>query len=400
MKEKSRWIFVIVGFLINLCLGSVYSWSVFRKPLEDFFKIRSITSGLPFMIFLSAYAFFMPFAGRLIRRNGPCKVAFIGSLMVGIGWMISGYATNIFQIILSYGLVAGMGVGIVYGTPLAVIAKWFPEKNGFATGLVLAGFGLSPLISAPFINLLIEQKGPLISFKIIGLLFLILISVLSLILKYPDDPIHIDKIENSRKELKIERDIETKVMVKMKSFYGLWLSFALGTMVGLMIIGISKPVALEEIGLSKNTATAMLSIFALSNGLGRPLFGWIVEKMLPRKTAILTFLFICFASLLMMSANHGDKVKYFISFVLFWLCFGAWLSIAPITNILYFGRKSYTENYGILFTAYGVGAIVGNLLSGFCRDITGNYQSVFLSTLLIGFFGLVISIFFIQSPRG
>ena len=148
-SDMKRWRYILAGILMFLCLGTVYSWSVFRKPLEELFQIGSTESGLPYMLFLACYSFLMPVGGLLLEKNTPRKVILLGTLLVGGGWILAGYSQNIIHLSLTYGLMAGSGVGIIYGVPMAVVARWFPDKTGFAVGLTLLGFGLSPLITAP-----------------------------------------------------------------------------------------------------------------------------------------------------------------------------------------------------------------------------------------------------------
>ncbi|MFW6390021.1 MAG: MFS transporter, partial [Halanaerobiales bacterium] len=122
-----RWIYILLGILINICLGTVYSWSVFRKPIEETLQINATQSGMPYMFFLFMYAVTMLFAGKFIDKYRPRWIAIIGGLLVASGWFMAGFANNIFILTAAYGVIAGAGVGIIYGVPISVVAKWFPE---------------------------------------------------------------------------------------------------------------------------------------------------------------------------------------------------------------------------------------------------------------------------------
>ena len=137
------------GIMIMMFLGTVYSYSVFRLELENKFQIGASESGLPYMFALAFYALFMFFTGKFIERIHPKKILIFGGLLVSLGWVLSSFASNIYVLTLTYGCVGGAGVGIAYGVPISVVAKWFPDRKGVAVGLVLVGFGLSPLITAP-----------------------------------------------------------------------------------------------------------------------------------------------------------------------------------------------------------------------------------------------------------
>ena len=184
---KHRWIFVVIGLLINVCLGSIYAFSIFRKPLETLWEITSSQSGYPFMVFLAVFAIAMPLAGNLIARWGPKKTATLGGLLAGTGWIAASFSADIATLTLLYGVIGGAGVGIVYGCPIAVVAKWFPQKSGLAIGLTVMGFGISALVTAPLMKAMIDNPdiGILHTFLYLGIAFLVVITLLAQLLSFP-----------------------------------------------------------------------------------------------------------------------------------------------------------------------------------------------------------------------
>ena len=393
-SKKMHWLYIPLGLIIFMCMGTIYSWSVFRKPLESVFEISATLSGMPYMLFLVFYALSMPVAGGFIDKLGPRIITIIGGLVISLGWFLSSFATNIYFLMLTYGVIAGIGVGIAYGAPMAVAAKWFPEKKGLAVGLTLGGFGLSPFVTAPLANKLVESIGPFETFKILGIAFGIIITLLALPLKFPKR-----HNKNDFETKTTEINIETKDMLKTKSFYGLWSVYTIGTLVGLMAIGISSPVAEEIINLDSQKAAAMVSFFALFNGVGRPIFGSLTDKFSPKKTAIFSFSLIIIASVIMLYVSKGQTILYGLAFAIFWLNLGGWLAIAPTATGQFFGSKHYSKNYGYLFTAYGAGAVLGNILSGKIRDVFGSYRYVFYPTIAFAILGIIISIIYVKKPK-
>jgi MFS family permease len=234
------------------------------------------------------------------------------------------------------------------------------------------------------------------TFKILGVLFLIIITLLSLPLKFPEIK---KKKSKKRKKQNSSLEIPPKQMLKSRSFYALWTTFVIGTIIGLMAIAISGPVAEELINLDSTTASIYVSLFAIFNGIGRPIFGALTDKLKAKKTAIISFSLIILASFLMIINNEASPILYFISFAIFWLNLGGWLAIAPAATSYFFGKKNYSQNYGYLFTAYGVGAVIGNLFSGSIRDIMGSYHFVFYPTLIIAALGIVISLLFLKKDQ-
>lgn len=396
-SSKTRWIYIALGLTMNFCLGSVYSWSIFRKPLEELFEISATESSLPYMFFLVFYAIFMPIAGRFLDKYGPKLVSIIGGILVGIGWMLAGFSSNLLLLTIGYGIIAGTGVGVAYGAPIAVSTKWFEDKRGFVVGLTVLGFGMSPLITAPIARKLIDLYGPLFTFRILGIVFFFVIVLLSIPLKFPSKDEGYIKTESNR--TKDVQSYNPSTMLKTTTFWGLWLCFVIGTLSGLMAIGISSPVGQEIIKLSPDAAAISVSIFAIFNGIGRPLFGFLTDKITPRNAAMPNFVIILFSSLGMLFAKEGRVVLFMITFSCLWLSLGGWLSIVPTATAQFFGTLHYSKNYGFLFTAYGVGAILGNLISGSIRDILGSYVFNFYITSILSIIGILIAFFSLKDRK-
>jgi MFS transporter, OFA family, oxalate/formate antiporter len=477
--ESGRWLFVILGLIINLCLGSVYAYSVFKKPVELFFnktnalqavpevsglkddllgkvftlnkdgadelkantaaispdllvrlfkldkdaqkaidyaaqlktlspeqldrllglkKISSMESNYPFMAFLAFFSILMFFGGQIMEKLGPRNLAIVGGIIVGAGWFLSSFADSIGMLTLTYGVIAGGGVGLAYGCPIAVCARWFPDKKGLAVGLALAGFGGSALLTAKIANVLIDSAGLATTFKYFGIAFLIIIVLLSLPLKFPVagwKPQGWSPATGAA----ASTDFDAAGMVRTGSYWGLFLCFIIGSLAGLMAIGISSTVGTEVIKIDKATAASLVGLFAIFNAAGRPLFGTLTDKLSPRNAAILNLAIILLMSLIMLKAGEGDLYLYAIAFMGFWLCLGGWLAIAPTATATFFGIKNYARNYGYVFFAYGIGAILGGLISGKAKDIFGSFTFAFYPTAGLAIMGIVIAALLIKTPK-
>lgn len=397
--EKGRWLLVLFGIIIFLCTGAVYSWSVFRKPLEQMFNISATKSSLPYMLFLVCFAGLMPITGGFIDKYGPRIITLIGGIVIGLGWILAGMGNNITVLTLSYGLLAGGGVGIVYGVPLSVSARWFPDKKGIAVGLTLTGFGLSAFITAPLAAQFISLYGLLKAFIILGIIFFILIVSLSFFLSFPPSDWKPEEVKSSVKKLNPAIDLNRAEMLRTTTFYALWIPYIIGTLAGLTTIGISVPVATEIIKMETSSAVKIVSLFALFNCVGRPLFGWLADRYKPRTAAVISFVIIFLASTGMLQAREGSSLLYILCFSGFWLCLGGWLAIAPTATALFFGVQHYAQNYGVMYTAYGIGAILGNLISGRLRDLMGSYIYTFYPTAILAIAGILIVVFWLKPPR-
>jgi MFS family permease len=477
---SGRWVFVLLGLIINLCLGSVYSYSVFKKPVETYFnkinavaavpevkdlnsdllgkilalkkeqaeelkskqanldapavvgifkldsqkdlpqaeglvtqikaipseqldkllsvkKMTSFQSNLPFMVFLAAFSVLMFFGGKIMEKLGPRNLTIIGGIIVGAGWFLSSFATNLNMLIVTYGLIAGGGVGLCYGCPIAVAARWFPDKKGLAVGLALAGFGGSALLTAKIASILIVSAGLAATFKYFGIAFLLIIVILSLPLSFPAvgwQPAGWKPAAGAA----AASNLNTAQMMATGSFWGLFLCYIIGCLAGLMAIGISSTVGTEVIKIDKAMAATLVGIFAIFNAVGRPIFGTLTDKLTPRNAAILNLVIILIVSLLMLQAREGSIGIYVVSFCCFWLCLGGWLAIAPTATATFFGMTNYARNYGVVFFAYGIGAILGGIISGQAKDLFGSFTFAFIPTAALAVVGLVLAFLLIKPP--
>jgi OFA family oxalate/formate antiporter-like MFS transporter len=187
-------------------------------------------------------------------------------------------------------------------------------------------------------------------------------------------------------------------MLRTKTFYTLWTTYSLGCLAGLMAIGIAATFRLEVAKITPIACAIAVSAFAIFNGVGRPFYGWLTDRLEPRKTAVVSFLMIAIVPILLYGFGEGNELVYYIGFSILWLNLGGWLAIAPTSTKIFFGTKHYGKNYGVVFTAYGVGAILGGLSSGWLRDATGTYLTVFPVVSALAVVGLIISYLGLKPP--
>lgn len=407
-----RWMMVIVGMIIQLCLGAIYAYGVLRTPLLDHFKALGQTPTAmdmtwPFIVFLAVFALTMPLAGPYIQKMGPKKVCMAGGVLCGLGWLAASFASSPTMLIPLYGVIGGLGVGIAYGAPITTSAQWFPDKRGLAVGLTVLGFGFSSAIITYTSKFMLGSGWEIMGIlKAFGIAFIIITVVLAQFLKFPQagwkpagwaPPTPAagaaQKVDFMRNE-----------MSKTTTFYGLWLCYTIGALAGLTAIGIAGPVGKEvfaNAGMGAAEATdltfTLILPFALANGVGRPIFGTLTDKLNPMKTALVTYILILVACLLMYS-SYSSVTAYVICFVLLWGCLGGWLAIAPTATASYFGMKDNAKNYGLVFTAYGAGAIIGGIVSAQAKDLLGAYQPFFLIVAALAVLGMVVAFMLMKPP--
>ncbi|MFM8378994.1 MAG: MFS transporter, partial [Planctomycetia bacterium] len=272
--DAGRWGFILVGLAMNLCLGAVYAYSIFKPAVEKVYRANAFQGNLPFMAFLFCFAVTMFFGGRIMERTGPRLLALGGGLIVGLGWVLSSLATSVWMLVLTYGVIAGSGVGLVYGCPVAMGARWFPDRKGLAVGLMLAGFGGSALITGRIASHLlgdikalpVEQLAVSLprTFLLFGLAFAALLALLALPLRFPAAGWR-PRGWQPAAAAAAAHDLDGPRMLRTSAFWGLFVCYTIGCLAGLMAIGISKPVGSDVIKIASETATSLVGIFALFN---------------------------------------------------------------------------------------------------------------------------------------
>ena len=375
MNEKAtkRWMFVLAGFIINLCLGTIYAWSVFRPPLCGApYNLTQAESVIPFSVFLLLFGITFAFSGRMIGKVGPRRPALIGAILVGIGYLLCSTVAIIPQFtlwitVVAFGLVAGTGCGFAYNPPIAVVGRWFPDKRGLVTGLTVMGFGLSGLITAPAITTMISTIGLPNTFLVLGAVFLVVLLPLSLTLRFPSAewiPPSPRKSAAPKSGTGLSGDYSTREMVRTRTFYLAWFIFLVGTGAGLMVVGYGRQIATDVAGLKGQLewlAVLAVSVLSLSNAVGRPAFGWMCDRIGPKRT-LLIMQAIQLTCLVALFPNAQSVPVLYSAIILFAATFGAYLAVMPALASYFFGTKNLGPNYGLYLSAYGVGGVVCPML--------------------------------------
>jgi OFA family oxalate/formate antiporter-like MFS transporter len=403
--EKGRWGLVGVGLVINLCLGTVYSWSVFVNPLTEYFSVtlgQAVTTNdvlMPYSVILAVFAITMALTGKYVETHGPRKITIIGCILTGLGWMLASTVSSIAMLSVMYGVIGGIGIGIAYGATVAVAARWFPDRRGLAVGLTVFGVGFSAFVTANLAGYLIAAYGVMSTFRFLGIGIILVTVPLALPLAFPPEgwkpagwnPL----VPGAGGHLTCE--CNRSEMVRSPAFYGLWTCYFVGCIAGLMAVSISKPVGTELVQIGTGLATALVGFFAIFNGSGRLVFGVLTDRLNPGNTAMLTFVLIALASLAMWQMPVAGV--FVIAFAVLWGCLGGWLAIAPTATASYFGTCDYPRCYGLVFLAFGAGAIAGPQLAGFIRTTTGNYLGVFPWVFILAIIGFLIAAILMKPPK-
>jgi OFA family oxalate/formate antiporter-like MFS transporter len=372
-----RWWIVVGALLIQLCLGAIYAWSVFRKPLETSLNITPTQASLPFSFVLIFFSVAMVFGGRLQDRLGPRIVALTGGVLLASGMLIASFASDIVSLVLAYGGLSGIGIGLAYVCPISAGIKWFPDKRGLITGLTVFGFGAGAFIVGPVARALIDSVGVSNTFRSLGLAYLVLIFLGALLLRNPPPDYRPTGWTPSLTTVLTQTHFTVAQMLSSPRFYLIWVLYFTGAGFGLMMIGQTSPIAQELGGYSKETAALGVSVLALFNAFGRVFWGRLSDTLGRATTLLLMYLinaFAVFGYLLIPTA----PALFWVGIALVGASFGGYLALYPAITADLFGTKHIGLNYGFVFTAYGVGGLLSNIFAPRVKELTGTYDFAFI----------------------
>ena len=376
---RNRWLVVVGALIIQICLGAIYSWSVFVSPLKDVFSYSTTQTQIVFSLALATFALVMIFAGKLQDKMGPRIIATLGGIVLGTGYLLASFTGGSFPLIaLTVGIIGGAGIGLAYVCPIAACVKWFPDKRGMVTGLAVAGFGAGAWIFAKIAASFIETYGLLTSFMYLGFIFMVAVVMGAQLLRNPPagwKPTGWNPPEFKSKTFSVE-DFEWRNMVKLQQFWMLWIMFVFGAAGGLLVIGILQPYGVHS-GLSAAAAANAVGVLALFNGAGRIIWGTVSDKIGRKHAMTLMFLL---QGVMMLAIIEMGSTEMTLSIAAAWVGFnfGGNLALFPSTTADFFGTKNVGINYGLMFTAYGVAGIAGPILAGSVFDMTGSYMWAFI----------------------
>lgn len=396
-KTGNRLFIALAGMVIMLCSGAVYIWGVFQGPLVEMFGWTQAATALTFSITLGIFGVGTVVGGRIQDKIGPREVATVGGVMIGLGVFLASFTTadKAWLLYSTYGLTMGFGVGMIYTPVIACMTKWYPDKKGMITGLVVGSLGAGGLVFTPVAKMLLASKGVLGTFAIFGIVFGILVVAAAQFLKNPPAgyaPAGWVPPTTSTGAAVAANNYEPQEMIKTPQFYLLAMIMFIGTMAGLMVIPFGKILALQA-GLSDSVATTAVMLISIGNAGGRFVWGWVSDK-LGRVRTLMVLLLISGVTMLFLNAAVGVMSLVGIGIVAF--CYGGILGTMPATTGDFFGTKNLGVNYGLILMFFSASAVLAPYVSGMVKDATGDFSGAFLICGIAAFIGLGLT--FITKP--
>ncbi|WP_287387839.1 L-lactate MFS transporter [Lachnospira sp.] len=394
--DKRRWIVLIAGCFINLCLGSIYVWSVFSAGMADYFTntlgktVTSADLAIVYTIANSVGPITMISGGWFNDKFGPRKVILIGGIMWGLGMFLSGFTTSVNGLILTYGLIGGLGLGMAYGSTISTCVKFFPDKRGLVGGITTAVYGLSSVILPPIVTVIVSKTNATTAFKIVGVVFMVLIAVSVIFLeKCPDD--YTPAGFTPKKTAAVKQNMNWKEMLKTPTFYVMLLLLTCGAFTGMMITSQASSVAQHMVGLSAVAASLAVSVLALFNALGRIVAGFVSDKIGRINTLFLACILAVIGLLCLYFSGMGTVILFYIGLSIVGISYGAFMGVYPGFTADQFGPKNNSVNYGIMFIGFAIAGYFGPQIMGTTFAKTGAYQDAFMYAIIFSCVGIVFT---------
>jgi MFS family permease len=368
------WRVVAAGTGINLALGILYAWSIFKSAIEKDFGWDPARLNDPYAVCCLVFSFVMILGGRCQDRFGPKWTAMLGGVLVAAGLGISSQSSDYLVWVLGFGVLAGIGIGFGYSAATPPALKWFPASmTGKIAGVVVAGFGLAPLYIAPLTDLLLKKGGVGFATLFYSLFFLISVCGLAMLLKNPEEK----ALGVGKNSPALQVSVQPLGLFVRKDFYLLWMIYFIASGAGLMVISSINGMAKKSMG---EMAFLAVVVLALGNASGRVMAGFVSDKI--GRKATLLGVTILQAICMLLAVPVTETLSFPILLVLLATAigfhYGANLCLFPAFAKDLYGLKNFGVNYGILFTAWGAGGFVLSRLQQMLKASSGNFRSSFL----------------------
>jgi len=397
-NSLNRWIIATAGVLMQIALGAVYAWSVFRIPLTQTYgwTVSQVTFVFELAILVLGFA---SLAGGLwMRKTGPRTIAVLAAFLYGGGTVLAGLSHSLIMLYLSYGVLGGAGLGLGYIVPVATLIRWFPDKRGMITGIAVAGFGAGALVTAPAAQWLIASVGVSATFEILGVTYFAIVLAGALFMRNPPEgytPPGYQPVTAKQPGLS-SRDFTLREALGTWQWYALWLTLFLNTTAGIAIISQASPMAQEISHVTAGAAAGLVGLISIANGSGRFLWAWLSDTA-GRRTVFL-IMFLLQAAVFLLLANVSQFTLLSVLAFVILLCYGGGFGTMPAFAADYFGAQQIGSIYGFMLTAWGAGAMFGPTLTAQIRQATGHYQG---AMQIMGITMLISSIvpMFLRPPK-
>jgi oxalate/formate antiporter len=399
-SPSQRWIQLVVGLVCMMAIASPqYTWTLFTKPLMGALGVTLPQIQITFSLLIVLQTFFSPFQGSLIDRFGPKLMISVGAILTGLSWILSAQVTSLTMLLFTYGVLGGIGTGVVYVGIVGLMVKWFPTRRGFAAGTVAAGYGMGAIVTTYPITWSMAASGYASTLMTFGIGFGVVGLLAAQFLRVPPEVVKLAPSPTSKAAV----DWSPRNMLRSPIF---WLMFVMMTLMstsGLMVTSQLASFA-ADFGVSKmlvfGTAAVplALTIDRFTNGLTRPFFGFVSDRIGRENTMFIAFA-LEGAAMTAWLLTRADPVSFVLLSGVVFFGWGEIFSLFPSTLTDTFGATYATANYGCLYIAQGIGSILGGPLAAKLHDSTGSWTPVFGLAICADFLTAILAIAVLKRMR-
>jgi OFA family oxalate/formate antiporter-like MFS transporter len=383
-SAKTRWVQLVLGLVCMMAISSPqYVWTLFTKPLGTALGVPLSQLQITFSLLIVLQTFFSPFQGSLVDRFGPRLLISIGCVLTGLSWVLSSQTSTLVMLYLTYGVLGGLGTGIVYVGIVGLMVRWFPARRGFAAGVVAAGYGMGAMLTTFPINSSLAAAGYAHTLLVFGIAFGVIGLLAAQGLKQP--PPQLASASPNGLNIGVA-DVASREMLRSRVFWLMFLMMTLMSTSGLMVISQLATFA-KDFGITQTVVFGLaalplaLTIDRFTNGLTRPFFGWVSDRLGRENTMFLAFALEGIAMAIWLATRSNPALFVLLSGVVFF-GWGEIFSLFPSLLTDTFGTRHATTNYGWLYISQGIGSILGGPLAALLHEQTGSWSPVF--SLAIG----------------
>ena len=405
VKQKNRWAIFIGAWIITFFNASSAIFSVFSKPMTELNGWTMTDFTLSFSIFQLCLGITGILAGRIVDKKGAKPLMYVGGTLFGLGWFLAGACTTITTLYLTFGIMAGVGCGLLYNAAIATALRWFPDKRGVISGCLLGAAAFGPFTLAPFTHFILSRfgtdySGIEMTFRVLGIIFFVAIAAVGWLLdSAPADykPEGWKAPEGTNRKAIVSNDVDWKKMLTSSTFYILFFIFICASTAGNMMISSTSVIAQTQIGLTAAIGAMAVSVSTISNFTGRLSFGVIYDKLGDFKALLLSLTFTTIALLVLGSTQSA--VVFFICVAVLGFSFGGPLVVFPPITSKMFGTKNLGLNYGIMFLGYSCGALVGPRIAAVFKDSTGVFTGAYFTAAALAAVGAMVTLLMVIKEK-
>jgi len=391
--RRERWVVLFGGFLLSLMGGMSYAWGSFVLPLVQNWGWTTAQANMPFTVMIIVFSIAMIPAGWLQDKFGPRKVAAVGAVLFLVGYSLAAlmlFYSNPLWLTLTYGGGVGIACGLTYSTIAPTARKWFADRPGFAVSIAVMGFGLAAVVFAPLKKGMIRYLGVDGTLFVIGIFVAVVAFIGARLIKNPPQEWSPPSPSNSYNEKEEETNVTPREFIKTPRFYILWLALASVIGGGLTAIGLLTAYGEVELQLAPAFAALAVSFYSLANGVGRPAMGWLADRWGAIKVMIGVYIIQATVFIIFPWAAT-TPLRLFVCSLLLGLGYASTFALFPVVVAAVSGTKHLGMNYGLVFSAFGLGAVT-SLIGSWFLDITGSFNTAFLLAGFATVFGLILLI--------